>query len=111
MPIPFQSTQEGAVGVLTTSLLQRWWNTNHFPRRLAFFDDVLRVFLHKLKGLEPLGLGYLIRHRTIILTLPIDMEGGFGNERLSAPLEAILVIFGRRALIFFCLKALGKNEK
>ena len=24
------------------------------------------------------------------------------------PLEAILVIFGRRALIFFCLKALGK---
>ena len=27
------------------------------------------------------------------------------------PLEAILVIFGRRALIFFCLKALGKNEK
>ena len=25
------------------------------------------------------------------------------------PLEAILVIFGRRALIFFCLKALGKN--
>ena len=27
------------------------------------------------------------------------------------PLEAILVIFGRRALILFCLKALGKNEK
>ena len=27
------------------------------------------------------------------------------------PLEANLVIFGRRALIFFCLKALGKNEK
>ena len=27
------------------------------------------------------------------------------------PLEAILVIFGRRALIFFCLKALGKYEK
>ena len=27
------------------------------------------------------------------------------------PLEAILVIFGRRALIFFCLKALGKNKK
>ena len=27
------------------------------------------------------------------------------------PLEAILVIFGRRPLIFFCLKALGKNEK
>ena len=25
------------------------------------------------------------------------------------PLEAILVIFGRRALIFFCLKALGKT--
>ena len=27
------------------------------------------------------------------------------------PLEAILVIFGRRALILFCLKALEKNEK
>ena len=26
-------------------------------------------------------------------------------------LEAILVIFGRRALIFFCLKALGKIPK
>ena len=25
------------------------------------------------------------------------------------PLEAILVIFGRRALIFFCLKGLGKK--
>ena len=27
------------------------------------------------------------------------------------PFEAILVIFGHRALILFCLKALGKNEK
>ena len=27
------------------------------------------------------------------------------------PLEAILVIFGRRALIFFCLKGLGKKWK
>ena len=27
------------------------------------------------------------------------------------PLEAILAIFGRRALIFFCLKALGKKWK
>ena len=25
------------------------------------------------------------------------------------PLEAISVIFGRRALIYFCLKALGKK--
>ena len=31
--------------------------------------------------------------------------------KAGPPLEAILVIFGRRALIFFCLKALGKNEK
>ena len=30
---------------------------------------------------------------------------------LQDPLEAILVIFGRRALIFFCLKALGKKMK
>ena len=29
--------------------------------------------------------------------------------RQDPPLEAILVIFGRRALIFFCLKALGKK--
>ena len=35
------------------------------------------------------------------------------NRKLKAgpPLEATLVIFGRRALIFFCLKAVGKNEK
>ena len=29
---------------------------------------------------------------------------------MQDPLEAILVIFGRRALIFFCLKALEKNK-
>ena len=33
-----------------------------------------------------------------------------GSSR-TAPLEAILVIFGHRALIFFCLKALGKKMK
>ena len=31
--------------------------------------------------------------------------------RTPPPPEASLVIFGLRALIFFCLKALGKNEK
>ena len=30
---------------------------------------------------------------------------------MPLPLEAILVIFGRRALIFFCLKALEKKLK
>ena len=30
--------------------------------------------------------------------------------RQDPPLEAILVIFGRKALMFFCLKALGKYE-
>ena len=34
-----------------------------------------------------------------------------GTDLRQDPLEAILVIFGRRALIFFCLKALEKNEK
>ena len=29
--------------------------------------------------------------------------------KAGPPLEAILVIFGRRALFFFCLKALGKK--
>ena len=33
-----------------------------------------------------------------------------GGLRQDPPLEAILVIFGRRALIFFCLKALGKMK-
>ena len=37
----------------------------------------------------------------------------FRQENIKAgpppPLEAMLVIFGRRALIFFCLKALGKK--
>ena len=31
------------------------------------------------------------------------------SVKAGPPLEAILVIFGRRALIFFCLKALGKK--
>ena len=31
--------------------------------------------------------------------------------KAGPPLEAILVIFGRRALIFFCLKGLGKKWK
>ena len=31
--------------------------------------------------------------------------------KAGPPLEAISVIFGPRALIFFCLKALGKNKK
>ena len=36
----------------------------------------------------------------------------FAKKRLNQdPLEALLVIFGRRALIFFCLKALGKKWK
>ena len=36
----------------------------------------------------------------------------FGRRALRQdPLEAILVIFGHRALIFFCLKALGKKWK
>ena len=44
-------------------------------------------------------------------------EDDFGCSPLKAVylrqdhLEGILVIFGRRALNFFCLKALGKYEK
>ena len=38
------------------------------------------------------------------------IAGNFRQEfKAGPPLEAILVIFGRRALIFFCLKALGKK--
>ena len=35
----------------------------------------------------------------------------FIHDLKAGPLEAILVIFGRGALIFFCLKALGKKWK
>ena len=38
-------------------------------------------------------------------------QGGGDPALRQDPLEAILVIFGPGALIFFCLKALGKNEK
>ena len=38
-------------------------------------------------------------------------EKDFGLSLRQDPLEAILVMFGRRALIFFYLKALEKNEK
>ena len=39
-------------------------------------------------------------------TQPIRTKSSFLGQD---PLEAILAIFGRKALIFFCLKALGKK--
>ena len=42
---------------------------------------------------------------------PCLMPCSVVSGRTPPPLEAILVIFGRRALIFFCLKALGKKRK
>ena len=42
----------------------------------------------------------------------LSLAPSFHSKSLRQdPLEAILVIFGRRALIFFCLKALGKKRK
>ena len=41
----------------------------------------------------------------------LNTETSVRQDPPPPPIEAILVIFGRRALIFFCLKALGKNEK
>ena len=38
-------------------------------------------------------------------------HGNINKYLRQDPLEAILVIFGRRTLIFFCLKALGKKWK
>ena len=38
-----------------------------------------------------------------------DLQNAASEFLRQDPLEAILVIFGRRALIFFCLKALGKK--
>ena len=45
--------------------------------------------------------------------LPLCAKGATLNHCClrQDPLEAILVIFGRRALNIFCLKALEKNEK
>ena len=44
-------------------------------------------------------------------TYSLPTASGFFNGLRQDPLEAILVIFGRRALIFFAWKLLEKNEK
>ena len=46
-----------------------------------------------------------------IKVAPYTIIVSLDTLRQDPPLEAILVIFGRRALIFFCLKALGKKWK
>ena len=58
-------------------------------------------FLEPKKSLVSIGLKQKIK------ALRPKMTKIASND----PLEAILVIFGRRALIFFCLKALEKNEE
>ena len=47
-------------------------------------------------------------HVEFLKNATVDMKYVNGFLR-QYPLGAILVIFGRRALIFFCLKALGKK--
>ena len=50
----------------------------------------------------------------ILQTFPLyclSLFAELSSFKAGPPLEAILVIFGRRALIFFCLKALEKNEQ
>ena len=67
----------------------------------------------QLLGVEQDTLGvFLLRSSPYIFQFVELLR--FFNLRLpylrqDPPLEAILVIFGRRALIFFCLKALGKK--
>ena len=53
----------------------------------------------------------LIVAQALLLLLFNALHGtSAGDQELRQdPFEAILVIFGRRALIFFCLKALGKK--
>ena len=56
--------------------------------------------------------GFRIGAILLVKNSSIDCESFIsGLSSPPPPFEAILVIFGRRALIFFCLKALEKNEK
>ena len=63
-------------------------------------------FLTPSQELRPFEHGFNQK----IGTFMFKNQNDGANFRLD-PLEAILVIFGRRALIFFFLKALGKYEK
>ena len=53
--------------------------------------------------------GGIINRPTVVLAVYNFHEYWLRQD--PPPLEAILVIFGHRALIFFCLKALGKKWK
>ena len=67
-----------------------------------------------LDGLFSVNMSGKILHLSRLIRNALVMEGsGFVYDRVNLkagpPLEAILVIFGHRALIFFFLKALGKK--
>ena len=63
-----------------------------------------------LKNLPPF-LVFLPRSIILWNSLPSELQKSSSLNTFKDPLEAILVIFGRRALIFFCLKALGRTWK
>ena len=75
----------------------------------CFYSDVTSVFLSFSFSLS-LSLSLSAPHEQFTKCFR-----PWHNPTLSPlrqdPLEAILVIFGRRALIFFCLKALGRKRK
>ena len=63
--------------------------------------------VHSSAQLYSMSCAYLlneVQNMDLVCECAVD----FHFQSLKDPLEAILVIFGRRALIFFCLKGLGK---
>ena len=74
----------------------RWWSTKSARSGPLF----CLINLGHTTILSVILCPFLSLHAALLLTPPPP------SLRLH-----ILVIFGRRALIFFCLKALGKNEK
>ena len=105
-------------GLITNILIQsrdlamiaRWHQcgtmTSQMLARAQFSAVCLTVFPFEFRP-RTFTIGFYGKN-SIISELMI-LECSFPLRQHPLPLEAILVIFGRRALTFFCLKALGKK--
>ena len=96
------SEKPNIIGVIgrNIALWQNLWvGVGRFERRSSSARASLALALRGRSPYSWITIRRALRKRRVFDFVPQD------------PLEAILVIFGRGALIFFCLKALGKIWK
>ena len=76
---------------------------------LQEYDDNWHPVAYASRKLTPAEKNYTIMERETLAVVFALKTWRLYLFKAGPPLEAILVIFGRRALIFFCLKGLGKK--